>query len=86
VAPRTVTRDEAKQVPIGWFEDDGIVPVTAETRAAVQQAERALERQGFVVKPFRPQALEAARKLWWTFFVQCGAMLYGPTIQAAKRN
>jgi amidase len=84
VAPRTVTRDEAKQVPIGWFEDDGIVPVTAETRAAVQQAVRALERQGFVVKPFRPQALEAARKLWWTFFVQCGAMLYGPTIQGRE--
>ncbi|MGC2299661.1 MAG: amidase family protein, partial [Acidobacteriaceae bacterium] len=81
VPPWTVTRDEAKQVPIGWFEDDGIVPVTAETRAAVQQAVRALERQGFAVKPFRPQALEAARKLWWTFFVQCGAMLYGPTIQ-----
>jgi amidase len=65
VAPRTVTRDEAKQVPIGWFEDDGIVPVTAETRAAVQQAVR-------------------ARKLWWTFFVQCGAMLYGPTIQGRE--
>jgi Asp-tRNA(Asn)/Glu-tRNA(Gln) amidotransferase A subunit family amidase len=84
VAPRMVTRDEAKQVPIGWFEDDGIVPVTAETRAAVQQAVRALERQGFVVKPFRPQALEAARQLWWTFFVQCGAMLYGPTIQGRE--
>lgn len=83
-AHRTVTRDKAKQLPIGWFEDDEIVPVTAETRAAVQQAVLALVRQGFTVKPFRPQALEAARKLWWTFFVQCGAMLYGPTIQGRE--
>jgi Asp-tRNA(Asn)/Glu-tRNA(Gln) amidotransferase A subunit family amidase len=40
-----------------------------------------LEQQGFTVKPFRPKSLEAARKLWWTFFVQCGAMLYEPTIR-----
>jgi Asp-tRNA(Asn)/Glu-tRNA(Gln) amidotransferase A subunit family amidase len=55
--------------------------VTAETRAAVKQAARTLERQGFTVKPFRPESLEAARKLWWIFFVQCGAMLYAPTIR-----
>jgi amidase len=81
VLHRPVVRDEAKQVPIGWFEDDGVVPVTPETRAAVQHAARTLERQGFTVKPFRPASLEAARKLWWTFFVQCGAMLYASTIR-----
>jgi Asp-tRNA(Asn)/Glu-tRNA(Gln) amidotransferase A subunit family amidase len=80
-AHRIVSLDGAKRVPIGWFEDDGLVPVTAETRVAVQQALCALERQGFALKPFRPEALEAARKLWWTFFVQCGAMLYAPTIR-----
>ncbi|HKR26466.1 MAG TPA: amidase family protein, partial [Acidobacteriaceae bacterium] len=32
-------------------------------------------------KPFRPQSLEAARRLWTVFFVQCGAMLYAPTIR-----
>ena len=37
--------------------------------------------RGSRVKPFRPKSLEAARKLWWTFFVQCGAMLYAPTIR-----
>ncbi|MGA7521571.1 MAG: amidase [Acidobacteriaceae bacterium] len=81
VAHRAVTREEAKQVPIGWFEDDGLVPVTEETRAAVEAAARALERQGFTVRRFRPQALEAARKLWWIFFMQCGAMLYEPMIR-----
>lgn len=81
VTHKAVSLEEARQVPIGWFEDDGLVPVTAETRAAVQAAARALERQGFTVKPYRPQVLETARKLWWTFFVQCGAMLYAPTIR-----
>lgn len=85
LAHRTVTLQEAKRVPIGWFEDDGLVPVTAETRGAVQHTVRALERQGFTVQPFRPQALEAARKLWWAFFVQCGAMLYAPTIRGRER-
>lgn len=81
---RAVTLAEAKRFPIGWFEDDGLVPVTAETRAAVQSAARALERHGFTVRPFRPTALEAARKLWWTFFMQCGAMLYGPAIRGRE--
>ena len=26
------------------------------------------------MRPFRPKGLEQARKLWWTFFVRCGAM------------
>jgi len=86
VPHRPVTREEARQVPIGYFEDDGLVPVTLETRAAVQQAARALERQGFVVKPFRPTCLETARKLWWLFFVQCGAMLYAPTIRGREAD
>ena len=83
---RAVSLEEAKQVPIGWFEDDGLTPVTPETRAAVQAAARTLERQGFTVKPFRPKALEDARKLWWTFFVECGAMLYASTIRGREQD
>ena len=78
---RPATREEARHVPIGYFEDDGLVPVTPETRAALQQAAQALREQGFTVQPFRPLSLEAARQLWFTFFVQCGAMLYAPTIR-----
>jgi Asp-tRNA(Asn)/Glu-tRNA(Gln) amidotransferase A subunit family amidase len=75
-----VSITEAKQIPIGWFEDDGLTPVTPETRNAVRDAAAALKRQGFKVIPFRPAALEAARKLWHIFFVQCGAMFYAPSI------
>ncbi len=82
---RGVSVEEAKQVSIGWFEDDGITPVTAETRGAVRDAAEALEERGFRVRRFRPESLEAARRLWQVFFVQCGAMFYEPTI-AGRRD
>jgi amidase len=66
---------------IGFFEDDGLVPVTPETRAAVNDAAQALHEAGFRVEPFRPRTLEPLRKIWWKFFVQCGAMFYEPEIR-----
>jgi amidase len=84
VSLRDISADDAKQIPIGWFEDDGLTPVTPETRQAVRDAALVLERQGFKVERFRPKALEAARKLWWTFFMQCGAMFYAPTIKGRE--
>ncbi len=68
--------DELRNNRIGFFEDDGLTPVTAETRVAVRAAAAALRDAGFRVEPFRPRTLEQLRKLWWTFFVQCGAMFY----------
>ena len=76
--------DELRSHRIGFFEDDGLVPVTPETRAAANTAAAALREAGFRVEPFRPQALEALRKLWWTFFVQCGAMFYEPEIRGKR--
>jgi amidase len=83
---RSISIEDAKPIPVGWFEDDGLIPVTAETRQAVQDAARALERQGFTIRPFRPTWLEAARELWWKFFVQCGAMFYAPTIRGREQD
>jgi amidase len=83
---RPVSIEDAKAIPIGWFEDDGRTPVTAETREAVREAARALERQGFHVRRFRPAWLEAVRELWWKFFVQCGAMFYAPTIRGREQE
>lgn len=79
---RVHTLEELRAHTVGYFEDDGIAPVTAETRAAVQAAAEALRQAGFRVEPFRPRALEQLRKLWWLFFVQCGATFYEPTIRA----
>jgi Asp-tRNA(Asn)/Glu-tRNA(Gln) amidotransferase A subunit family amidase len=66
---------DLQQIRIGFFEDDGLAPVTADTRRAVQSAVASLRRQGFRVEPFRPEALEEARTLWWKLFVRGGAML-----------
>ena len=72
--------------PIGYFEDDDLVPVTHETRAAVRAAAEALRQAGFRVEPFRPDTLELLRRLWWKFFVQCGAMFYEPTIRGKREQ
>jgi Asp-tRNA(Asn)/Glu-tRNA(Gln) amidotransferase A subunit family amidase len=77
---RRYSREDLRQIPIAWFEDDGHTPVTQETRRAVQDAAAALDRQGFRVQRFRPQGLEQARQLWWKFFVQCGAALLAPSL------
>jgi amidase len=83
---RTHTINELRSHKVGFFEDDGLVPVTAETRAAVQSAAQALRDAGFRVEPFRPRTLEQLRKLWSTFFVQCGAMFYEPAIRGRREQ
>lgn len=73
--------DEVKKLRIGYFEDDGRTPVTAETRAAVRTAAEALRSAGFQVERFQPEGLEAARQLWWKYFVVAGGMLLRPMFQ-----
>ena len=81
VSLRQYSREDLRQIPIAYFEDDGRLPVTPETRTAVRDAAAALARQGFRVRPLRPQGLEAARQLWWKFFVQGGAMFLDSTLR-----
>jgi len=83
---RSPSFDELRSQRIGFFEDDGLTPVTPETRAAVNAAAGALRSEGFRVEPFRPQSLEHLRKLWWTFFVQCGAMFYEPESRGRREK
>jgi amidase len=78
---RTPGLNELRAGTIGFFESDDLVPVTSETRSAVHFAAEALRAAGFRVEPFRPRTLEQLRRLWWTFFVQCGAMFYEPEIR-----
>ena len=80
VALRGPGLDELRSNRIGFFEGDELVPVTAETRAAVHAAATALREAGFRVEAFRPTTLEALRQLWYKFFVHCGAMFYAAEI------
>jgi amidase len=86
VALRSPSLAEIKRLPIGYFEDDGLTPVTPETRKAVQDAAQALRNHGFNVRPFRPRGLEQARKLWETFFVRCGAMFEEPLVRGHEEQ
>ncbi|HEU5457118.1 MAG TPA: amidase family protein, partial [Terracidiphilus sp.] len=78
--------DELRSKPVGFFEDDGLIPVTTETRQAVQAAVSVLQSAGFRVEAFRPRMLEPLRKLWQKLFVQCGAMFYEPTIRGRQEK
>ena len=86
-APVALRRHEAGDLRanrVGVFSDDGIVPVTAETRVAIDDAAKALREAGFRVVEFRPRTLEQLRRIWWKFFVQCGAMFYEPEIRGRR--
>jgi Asp-tRNA(Asn)/Glu-tRNA(Gln) amidotransferase A subunit family amidase len=80
------SRDALKRLRVGYFEDDGRTPVTAETRAAVRSAAEALRRAGFVVEAFRPEGLEAARQLWWQLFGIAGGMLLRPMTKGREAD
>jgi Asp-tRNA(Asn)/Glu-tRNA(Gln) amidotransferase A subunit family amidase len=75
---RKLSREDLKNIRVGYFEDDGRTPVTKETRAAVHTAAQGLKRAGLQADSFRPQGLELARQLWWKFFGIAGGMLLGP--------
>ncbi len=75
VPVRWPSEDEIKKLRIGYFEDDGRTPVTAETRKAVCTAAEALRGAGFPVEHFQPEGLEEARQLWEKFFVVAGGTL-----------
>jgi Asp-tRNA(Asn)/Glu-tRNA(Gln) amidotransferase A subunit family amidase len=84
VSCRKTAVEDLRGIRIGYFEDDGLVPVTDETRQAVNAAARALQKQGLRVESFRPRSLEKLRRLWWTFFVRCGAMFVDSLVKGRE--
>jgi Asp-tRNA(Asn)/Glu-tRNA(Gln) amidotransferase A subunit family amidase len=84
VPVRWPSLQDLKKWRVGYFEDDGRTPVTAETRAAVRKGAEALKREGFDVRPFCPQGLQKAQELWWQLFGVAGAMLLGPMLKGRE--
>lgn len=70
---------------VGWFEDDGRVPVTPDTRDAVRAAASGLARAGFEVEPYFPTALSKAGALWDVFFCETGALLLSEMLAGAEK-
>lgn len=83
---RWPTDSETRKLGIGFFEDDGLTPVTPETRHAVRKAAESLSRAGFQVEPFRPDGLEEARELWRKFFVKTGGIVINPMFEERESD
>ncbi|MHB8525092.1 MAG: amidase [Candidatus Acidiferrales bacterium] len=81
VPVRKPTKGEIDKLRIGFFEEDGITPVTPETRFAVRTAADALKQAGMTIEKFLPNDLETARRLWWNLFGRAGELVLRPVIQ-----
>lgn len=69
---------EVRALRIGFFEEDGRIPATGETRAAVRKARDLLRASGHVVDEFHPGELEALRTIWWNLFGRAGQLAMAP--------
>ena len=57
-------------VRVAWYTSDGVVPVTGETKRAVEMAACALEEAGLVIEEARPPGVERGPALWFSLFAQ----------------
>lgn len=86
-APVALERpDEAEllRTTVGWFEDYGNYPVTAETRQAVRTAAAALKDRGLTAEPVELEGMESARDLWWTMFGVVATTLLKPMVEGRE--
>jgi Asp-tRNA(Asn)/Glu-tRNA(Gln) amidotransferase A subunit family amidase len=65
--PRTA-EGKLKGLRVAWYADDGAVPVSEETRAAVRDASLALTGAGLNVVEEVPPGVECAMQLWLSLF------------------
>ncbi len=84
--PFTPLRALPGNIRIGVFEDDGVVPVSAETRQAVRRAARWLADAGYAVDAFRPEGLEQARELWWDIFGRASRLILEPMVAGREAD
>ena len=76
----------AQGIRVAFFEDDGLVPVTAETRAAVRSAARAAAAAGFEVEEYLPPVLARTGHLWDVFFAEVGLLALNDELAGAERD
>ena len=86
-APVALERPDEAEVlgtTVGWFEDYGGYPVTAETRQSVRTAAGALQDQGLTAEPVELEGMESARDLWWTMFGVVATTLLKPMVEGRE--
>jgi Asp-tRNA(Asn)/Glu-tRNA(Gln) amidotransferase A subunit family amidase len=60
---------------VAWYADDGVVPVTEETRRAVEAAARALADTGLATEELRPPGIERGYDLWLKLFSRASVVV-----------
>ena len=60
--------EEIDGLRVAWFTDDGVAPVSEESRAAVVSAAGALTNAGFSIEETRPPGVELGHELWLKLF------------------
>ena len=60
--------------PVAFYTDDGVAPVTEETRQAVEAAARALSDAGLKVEQTRPPGVERGHDLWLKLFSRASVL------------
>lgn len=83
---RAYTQADVSQLRVGFFEEDGRIPVTKETRAAVRKAAEGLQAAGHIVEPFLPDELEAVRQIWWNLFGRAGQIALRPLYEGRENE
>ena len=53
---------------VGWYVDDGVSPVTEETKQVVKTAAAALADDGLIIEETRPPGIEQGHDLWLKLF------------------
>jgi aspartyl-tRNA(Asn)/glutamyl-tRNA(Gln) amidotransferase subunit A len=61
-------RANLKGLHVAWYTEDGVAPVTEETRRAVETAARALAEGGLATEERRPPHVERGHDLWLKLF------------------
>ncbi|MDQ2856295.1 MAG: amidase [Acidobacteriota bacterium] len=75
LSPTNDRHESLKRQRVAWYSDDGISPVTKETRAAVQAAALALSDVGLEVEERRPPGVDQALDIWLRLFSRASVVL-----------
>jgi amidase len=67
-APAVTGRASLVGARVAYYSDDGVAPVTEETRQAVESAARALSDAGLIIEQTRPPGIEQGHDLWLKLF------------------
>ena len=61
-------REELRGWRVAWYTEDGVVPITTETKRAVEDVVRVLTEAGMTPQEVRPPGVERGPTLWFSLF------------------